>query len=240
MKEPTISLIIPSHNEEKYIGACIEYAIKNSNGRLLEIIVVDNASADKTSEVAKSYSGVTVIREDRKGVMWARERGRLEAKGDILAFIDADNHMPEGWIDMIVKEFAKNEHLACISGPYTYYDLSPSKNFLVKVWWYVFSLPIYLIIRYMLVGGNFAIKREVVEKMNGFDTSIDFYGDDTSIARNAHRFGKVLFKMNFSMNASGRRVSNEGIFKTGLVYAGNFFSQIFVGKSVTTSHKDFR
>ena len=51
MKEKTISLIIPFFNEEKYIGTCLEYVIKNSNGRFLEIIVVDNASTDKTSEI---------------------------------------------------------------------------------------------------------------------------------------------------------------------------------------------
>src|SRR5262245_58576357 len=123
MQELTISLIIPAYNEEKYIGTCLEHAIKNSGGKLLEIIVVDNASTDKTSEVAKGYPGVTVVQESRKGVMWAREKGRHTAKGQILAFMDADNRMPKGWVHKIEKEFIQSPNMVCLSGPYIYYDV---------------------------------------------------------------------------------------------------------------------
>ncbi|MDE2030845.1 MAG: glycosyltransferase family 2 protein [Patescibacteria group bacterium] len=240
MTKPTISLIIPAYNEEKYIGECLEYITKNSNGKFFEIIVVSNASTDRTVEVASKYPGVKVVNENRKGVMWARERGRLEAKGEILAFIDADNHMPSGWIEKIEKEFSNNDKLVCLSGPYIYYDIPKWQTFLVAVYWYVFTFPIYLILRYIVVGGNFAIKKDTLEKMNGFDTSIDFYGDDTSIARSAHNFGTVLFRTNFFMYASGRRFSKKGLFLTGLIYAVNFFSQVFMKKSVTSTHEDIR
>lgn len=239
MKEPTISLIIPAYNEDKYIDKCLDYAIKNSEGKLLEIIVVDNASTDKTVEVASKYSGVKVISEDRKGVMWAREKGRLEARGDIIAFIDADNHMPNGWINKIRKEFSENENLVCLSGPYIYYDISKWNGFLVRVW-NIFVLFFSKIIGYVVTGGNFAIKKDTLYKMNGFDTSIDFYGDDTSIARNANKFGKVLFKMDFTMNASARRFSGQGIIRTGILYSSNFMSQVFMRKSFTNFHDDFR
>ena len=59
-KEPTISLIIPAYNEEKYIGQCLDSAIKNSNGKFFEVIVVDNASKDNTSKIASSYPNVKV------------------------------------------------------------------------------------------------------------------------------------------------------------------------------------
>lgn len=239
MKELTISLIIPAHNEEKYIGDCLDYVIKNSNAKLLEIIVVDNASTDKTSEIARKYPGVKVIREDRKGVMWAREKGRLEAKGEILAFMDADNRMSQGWVEKIQKEFSKNNNLVCLSGPYVYYDISRWRSFLVSVY-NTIAILMSKIIGFMVTGGNFAIRKDILDKMNGLDTSIDFYGDDTSIGRNAHKFGKVLFKKDFFMYSSGRRFSQLGIFRSGIIYASNFFSQAFMNKSITKSHKDFR
>jgi glycosyltransferase involved in cell wall biosynthesis len=63
MENPTISLIIPAYNEEKYISTCLDYAIKNSNGKLLEIIVVDNASTDNTKKIASNYPNVRVVYE---------------------------------------------------------------------------------------------------------------------------------------------------------------------------------
>src|SRR5882724_9230151 len=131
MKEPTISLIIPAYNEEKYIGTCLEYVIKNSNGRFLEIIVVDNASTDSTAEIVKKYEGVKIVHENRKGLTRARQCGFENAQGDILAYLDADTRMPAGWVETVIEEFNKNDNLVCLSGPAFYYDISKWHQFLV-------------------------------------------------------------------------------------------------------------
>ncbi|MFZ2769944.1 MAG: glycosyltransferase family A protein, partial [Minisyncoccia bacterium] len=103
-----LSLIIPAYNEEKYIGTCLEHALRNSKGKFSEIIVIDNASTDSTKDVAEKYLGVRVIREDQKGLTKARQRGYTESTGDIIAYIDADTHMPEKWIDILEENFYKN------------------------------------------------------------------------------------------------------------------------------------
>lgn len=101
-------------------------------------------------------------------------------------------------------------------------------------------MPIYWIVGYMTVGGNFAIKKETLEKMNGFDTTIEFYGEDTNIARRAHQFGKVKFKPSFVMYTSGRRLTGQGIFSTATAYMLNYISEAFFHKSVTKEYKDIR
>ena len=239
MKEPTISLVIPAYNEEKYIGKCLEHTIKNSQGKFYEIIVVDNASTDRTFSIASSYPQVKVIKEERKGQVRARQRGYVESKGDILAWIDADTEMPSGWVDKIIEEFKKDKDLGCLSGPYYYYDISRWNRFLFSVWT-MFTVVAYNIVGYLITGGNFAIKKEVLEKMGGFDTDIEFYGEDTNIARRAHEFGKVKFMLNFSMSTSGRRFKNEGIFKTGYTYFINFLSEILYHRPATKEYKDYR
>ena len=240
MDELTISLIIPAYNEEKYIGECLKYAILNSKGKFLEIIVIDNASSDKTAEIASSYAGVRVVREDRKGVTRARQRGYLEAHGDILAYIDADTRMPEGWVETVVSEFSKNKNLVCLSGPNSYYDISNLNNLCVKVFWQIFAMPVYYAVGYMVLGANFAIKKDTLDQMDGFDTSIEFYGDDTDIARKASKYGKVKFKSSFTIETSGRRLKNQGVYITGLVYAKNFFSEVFYHKPSTKDYQDYR
>ena len=239
-KDFKISLIIPAHNEEKYIGDCLEFALKNSNGKFFEIIVIDNASTDFTAEVAKGYSGVRVVQEKNKGLTYARQRGFLEAKGNILAYIDADTRMPKGHCERIIKEFGSNPNLVCFSGPHEYYDLKKSHQILTKVYWRIFAFPLYVLVGYMTNGANFAIRKDTLHRMNGFDTSIAFYGEDTDIARRARKHGKVKFSLNFGMPTSGRRLSHHGILKAGAIYMLNFVSQAMLHKALTKKYKDVR
>lgn len=234
-----ISLIICAYNEENYIKACLECAVKNSSGKFHEIIVVDNNSTDRTREIVEKMSGVQIVTELKKGPSHARQKGFEVATGDILAFIDADTKMPEGWVDTLTKEFTDNPKLVCLSGPYIYYDFSKWQQFLSLMYWYV-AYPIYLFIGYMAIGGNLVIKKEILEKMKGFDASIEFYGDDTNIARRASLFGKVKFKLSFIIYSSARRLVSQGMIKTTFLYILNFFSQVFIKKSATKSYKDIR
>src|SRR3989344_5716630 len=131
MQKLSVSLIIPAYNEEKYIGACLDYVFKNFGGAFFEIIVVDNASRDRTREIAQHFPHVKIAYEERKGLTRARQRGFEEARGDILAYIDADTRMPAGWAETIAKEFERDKNLASLSGPYVYYDIPAWKQFLV-------------------------------------------------------------------------------------------------------------
>src|SRR6185436_1953806 len=88
-----ISLVIPAHNEEKFIGETLDSVKMHCGAKLKEIIVVDNASSDRTGEIAVQ-KGATVLREDRKGTGYARQRGFEHAQADVLAFIDADTRIP--------------------------------------------------------------------------------------------------------------------------------------------------
>jgi glycosyltransferase involved in cell wall biosynthesis len=234
-----ISLVIPAYNEERYIGDCLSHVIKNSNNSFYEIIVIDNASTDKTSEIAKSFPQVNVVCEKKKGLTQARQAGFIHATGDILAYIDADTRMPPGWYEKIYSVFSTRDDVACLSGPYNYYDVPQWRNLSVRAW-YMLAVPFYWITRYMVTGGNFAIRKDVLEKMGGFDTTISFYGEDTNIARRAHQHGKVLFRQYFSMPTSARRFDNQGLFKTAFVYGLNFIWEVVFKKPFSKTYSDFR
>jgi glycosyltransferase involved in cell wall biosynthesis len=235
-----ISLIIPAHNEEKYIGACLAHAIENSGGAFHEIIVVDNVSTDKTAEIAKKYPGVRVVHEARKGLTRARERGLKEATGDFLAYIDADTRLPKKWIETLTKTLATEPHLVCLSGPYTYYDAPLHKKIILNGTWWLSAPLTYRIVGYMVLGGNFVAKKSALEAMGGFDQNIEFYGEDTDIARRLSKHGKVIFKMGFSMPSSSRRFHAEGLIKTNLVYGLNYLWQVIFHKPFTNTYHDIR
>lgn len=238
MNELTVSLVIPAHNEEKYIRACLD-SVMRSGAKFKEIIVVDNASGDKTSEVAAAVPGVRVVRESQKGTGHARQRGFAEATGDVVAFIDSDVSLSSGWYETVVSEFMRDPNLVCLSGPFTYDSIPFWQQALGKVYWWC-AMPFYWIIGYMAVGGNMALRRSALQKMGGFDTSIAFYGDDTNIAKRAKAIGRVKFTSKLTIRMSARRMLEQGFFKTGWLYVINFFSQVFAKKSVTREYRDIR
>jgi glycosyltransferase involved in cell wall biosynthesis len=235
-----ISLVIPAYNEEKYIGACLESVIAIRTEDLIEIIVVDNNSTDGTIALAEKFPGVRVVKELAKGPTHARQRGFLESKGDLVAFIDADTRVPSGWISSIQKEFSENTHLVCLSGPFHYYDLSPFKKFVAEFFWNIVASPVYWIVGFMALGANFVVKRDALVQLDGFDTSIAFYGDDTSIAMRLSKLGKVKFSMKFFIMGSGRRLEEEGIGKTFFIYGINYILIAAKKRPSSSNYRDIR
>lgn len=240
MNTLSVSLIVSAYNEENYIGACLESATQSGTNHFAEILVIDNASTDRTAEVAAAYPGVRVVREDKKGVTRARQRGLQEAKGNLLAFVDADTRIPDGWYEQIIREFKANPGLACLSGPYVYYDFSPWQSFLASFYWNAIAIPTAWVVGYMAIAGNMVLPRIVLEQMGGFDTSIEFYGDDTDTARRAKAFGKVRFTSRFFMYSSSRRFLNQGLFKTVYIYIFAFLSEAILHRPPSNAHEDFR
>ncbi|MGH7203684.1 MAG: glycosyltransferase family 2 protein, partial [Candidatus Levyibacteriota bacterium] len=121
---PSLSLIIIAHNEEQFIGPCLE-AIQQQTIPPDELIVVDNNSTDRTVEIAKTFPFVTLINESEQGMIPARDAGFNGAKGDLLARIDADTRVPKNWVAQIHEILDKHvNEIVGLSGPQYLYALS--------------------------------------------------------------------------------------------------------------------
>lgn len=245
-----ISFVIPAYNEEKYVGACVQSIIRELDagtcalGTDAEIIVVNNASTDNTGAVARKYDGVTVIDETRKGVVRARQAGFLAARGDLVAFIDADATLTPGWLSVVFDAFGREKNMSALGGYYRYIDMAPAMVPLVWLY-YVVVYVTYLIARIFhagstLFGGNFVARRWALEKIGGFDTSIEFYGDDTDAAKSLSKVGIVRFSFRFSVTQSSRRFTGQGMLRTVFLYAINYLWVLFLGRPFTKKYKDVR
>ena len=84
-----ISVIIPAHNEEKYLMRTVQ-SIKNQTFKNFEIIVVDDGSTDKTASVAKNEVDFVVSLKKKSGPAKARNAGVKKSSGEMLVFLDAD------------------------------------------------------------------------------------------------------------------------------------------------------
>jgi Glycosyltransferases, probably involved in cell wall biogenesis len=243
-----LAFVIPAYNEEALIGKCLESVVAEvaRSGRPAGIIVVNNASVDRTGEIARSFPGVEVVDEPKKGLVNARDAGFAASAGyDLVANIDADTLVPEGWLDTVYSEFERDSGLVCLSGPYVYYDLSGWNRFLVEAF-YVLTKLIYLVNRYVLrvgsvvQGGNFVFKRQAWADVGGYDRSIEFFGEDTDVAVRLSKIGGVKWTFKLKMKTSGRRLEKEGVFKTAATYTLNFFWVTFRGKPATKDYTDIR
>ncbi len=126
-KNLKVSIIIPVYNDADSLLACLNN-IEKLSVKPFEVIVVDNNSSDQTREIAKSFNFVSLISESKQGVVHARSSGFDAAKGDILARIDADTLLYDGWIEQIVGLFSRDFDLAAVSGPPDYYDIMLTKT----------------------------------------------------------------------------------------------------------------
>ncbi|MES2059704.1 MAG: glycosyltransferase family A protein [Patescibacteria group bacterium] len=233
MAHVKVSIIIPAKNEEKLLGLCLESVTKYTSADDVEIIVVDNESQDRTGEIARSFARVKLIEESKSGVMNARQRGYIESTAPIVAFLDADCVIDADWIPKMIARFDQDPNLAILTGPYFYSDISPWERAIAESGHMIIAL-LSKITGSVANFGNLAIRRTVLEKMNGLDTSITFYGDDTDTALRASKFGKVAWIRKFKVQSSARRFVQQGIFCTLWQYAKNFIS-VQLGRKPATA-----
>lgn len=92
---PQISVVIPCLNEEEAVGRVVEQALEGirRSGRPGEVVVVDNASTDRSAEVASAH-GARIVTESRRGYGSAYLAGLVEARGEYIVMGDADETYP--------------------------------------------------------------------------------------------------------------------------------------------------
>ena len=248
-----LSFVVPAYNEELYLAECLESILTEISRHSLpdeiapefEVIVVNNASTDRTRDVAMGYPAVRVIDEPRKGLPAARQAGFNASSGALVANVDADSRLPSGWIDKVLATFHAEPDVVALSGPVLYYDLLPHQRVLVQVF-YLTAFVTYALNRWvlrvgsMVQGGNFVTRRASLEAIGGFDLSISFYGEDTDIARRLNDVGKVRFSLDLKMFSSARRLKQEGLLTMAGRYSINYLWTTFLKRPYTHTHIDVR
>jgi len=105
-----ISIIVPIYNAEQYLNACVE-SLLNQTVKDIEVILIDDSSTDSSLAIAQAFaaqdSRVKVLQEFHAGQSVARNMGMAHARGEYIAFVDADDQLELDWCE---------RHLAVIEG----------------------------------------------------------------------------------------------------------------------------
>ncbi len=109
---PEISVVIPCLNEEEAVGKVVDQALEGirRSGRTGEVMVVDNASTDRSAEVAAEH-GAIVVREERPGYGSAYLAGLAHARGEYIVMGDADETYPMSDLTPFVERLAAGDDL---------------------------------------------------------------------------------------------------------------------------------
>jgi glycosyltransferase involved in cell wall biosynthesis len=241
----TISAIVCAFNEDRFIGPCL-HALLAQTRPPDEIILVDNASTDRTADVARAIAGVRVVYEPRKGLVRAREAGRRAATGDILAYLDADCRAPFVWLERVERRFAASDRPIAVTGPYRFYDWDWRGRALLRAYDNTLAPATHVLVQSVLgwgailYGGNFAVRADALARIGGFDTSIEFHGEDTNLGRRLASVGRVRLAADCFMYTSARRYVAMGKSAVFRLYVRNFWSEILRHRPADRSHLDIR
>jgi len=197
------SIVIPAYNEEAFIGATLRSLLAQDLADPYEIVVVDNNSSDETAWVAMAY-GAVVVREERQGVCWARQRGTEIAAGEIIVSADADTVYGTGWLSRIDPEFRKDSGCVAVVGPFRFADAP---------WWgqawtsFLFGF-VFVVSRLTrrvpyVAAANLAFRKK---DWLGYNTYATQGGDELDLLRRLQARGRVAFIPDNPVITSSRRL----------------------------------
>lgn len=212
-QQPSVAIVIPAHNEERFIGKCLDACLSQTSAPD-EIIVVNNKSSDNTVSIVRRYQeenphNIRLLNQNEHlGIAPTRNCGFDHARSQIIGRIDADSIVDTDWVETIRQCF-QDSAIDAVTGPVHYYDI-PLRG------------PIFRIDRMVrrnlhrtatdqrfLLGANMAIRTsawQAVRHLTQLDLE-DLLHEDIDLAL-------TLFKNNFEIayestmvvGASGRRV----------------------------------
>jgi glycosyltransferase involved in cell wall biosynthesis len=201
--KPVISFIVPAYNEERLLGATLDAlrAAARAAGEPYELIVVDDASTDRTATIA-AYHGAALASVAHRQIAATRNSGARQANGDWLIFVDADTIVNEAVLGAAIEALRGG---AAGGGAAVEFDgtvpLYAKLLLPILVWWFRSA---------GLAAGCFLFcTRNAFAAAGGFDEA--FYGaEELVMSRALKRHGRFVV-LRQAVTTSGRKLRTHSV-----------------------------
>ena len=232
---PTVSFVIPAHNESAYLTMTLEKIHQSASALQLnyEVIVVDDASTDDTYEIAQA-NGARAIKVDLRNIGAVRNAGAKEARYTCLFFIDADTLVPEKTLKQSLDAICDG---AAGGGAHVVIDRIDEVAWTKLVLYYMVRLV------WQTMGGWAAgcfmyCRRDLFEHFGGFDEEYFLHVEDIDVCRRARELGgRVIFHpkasvMHYGSTSAVRRQTVEFEKLKGFIYYFRKYSKGWWSKTI--------
>lgn len=181
------TIIIPAKNEEKNIDKCLHSinAMTYDMG-LLEVLVIDNGSSDRTIDIARA-NGAKVFEKPDVTISGLRNFGFSMSEGTILAFLDADCTVAPDWL-IEASRYLNNDEVACFGSPPT---IPTDATWVQKAWFKIRAKNTCVQETEWLESMNMFVPRHVFASIGGFNEKL-VTCEDYDLSLRLKRFGKII------------------------------------------------
>lgn len=236
MLKPTISVVIPTLNEEKYLSKTLE-SLKSQTFKDFEIIISDGGSTDKTVSIAKQFSAKTIVTPD-SNICLARDAGLEKAAGEIVVGADADTIYPPTHLQIIFEEFQKDKKAVAITGKA---KMINGPRWGIAVWEIIYLIikMVFNLTGFLLYAPayNLSYRKESLIKVGGYNTNLEWGADELDVLRRLKKVGKTVFSNRLDPPLTEGRRYKVGFFvflfkHIFYYYWFNYLTARIFGKSV--------
>lgn len=222
----TVSVVIPTFQEGEYIAATLSRLV--SINHLVEIIVVDGGSEDKTIVASRRFTDKVFVIQER-GIAKARNYGAKRACGDVLVFLDADVTTPADFVEKVLEAFSDSAVVGATC------SIMPAQSRLhERVFFHVHNCLTRILagFRPHCRGEFFVARRSQFLKVNGFDESLPCT-EDHELAFRLSRKGRFVFINGLTVYESLRRFRKLGLLRVAGTWLANYLSFLIRGKNIS-------
>ncbi len=228
-----ISVIIPTLQEQSYIGTILSKLLKVKPS--VEVIVVDGGSQDKTVEVAQRFTA-KVYQSRKRGIAAGRNYGAQKANGDILVFLDTDVTFLTAFPEKLLQIFTDPNVVGATC------NIMPlHRQIGATVFFKLYNLAICATTKFKphSRGEFFAVRKTAFQKANGFDETMPCL-EDHDLANRLSKLGKFVFISDLTVYESLRRFRKLGFRKVVGTWTIDYISFLIRGKPLSPEWKPIR
>lgn len=212
--KPTLSIVIPTLNEEGFIEKLIESIIDQNPHNKYETIIADSGSSDNTCANVEEYikkfpkKNIRLVHAPKKGVSIARNTGAAHARGKYILFLDADTRIPANFIKNALNEIQerKLDSAGCPLKPYPERLVDKA---VFSFYQHCVINPLQYTKRPGSAGAGIIVKKNIHEKVNGFDINME-YCEDLYYLKALSMAGKFRILKSTNILFNTRRFDEEG------------------------------
>ena len=230
-----LSIVIPTFQEERYIGVTLSKLKEARTSTPFEIVVVDGGSTDGTVQKARRFTNkVYTIRE--RGISKARNFGAQKASGDVVVFLDADVDPPPGFVERVLEIF-KDTRI----GGATCNIMPAQAKIAERFFFHFYNELIRFVCRFKphSRGEFLAVRKALFWAVEGFDEELPCL-EDHDLAYRLSKSGKFVFVDDVTVYESMRRFRRLGLRAVVGTWFIDYLSFIVRGKPLSAIWKPVR